>query len=96
MQCYLDSLKSMSQPQHRHEIQPQHNASREVMEEPTKQKRVYGHDESTIVHVTTNDGVTLEADAVVVTVPLAILAIPPNQAGHISFDPPLPIPKDWE
>mmetsp|Transcript_2096 Transcript_2096/g.4012 ORF Transcript_2096/g.4012 Transcript_2096/m.4012 type:complete len:510 (+) Transcript_2096:2096-3625(+) len=93
MQCYLDSLKSMSQPQHRHEIQPQHNASREVMEEPTKQKRVYGHDESTIVHVTTNDGVTLEADAVVVTVPLAILAIPPNQAGHISFDPPLPIPK---
>ena len=32
----------------------------------------------------------LEADAVVCTIPLGVLAIPAGQPGHISFDPPLP------
>ena len=32
----------------------------------------------------------LEADAVVCTIPLGVLAIPAGQPGHISFEPPLP------
>ena len=53
----------------------------------------YGHEESTVVHVTTKCGVTLEADAVIVTMPLAILSIPHGSPGHIAFSPPLPTAK---
>eukprot|EP00970_Alexandrium_tamarense_P016132 scaffold6186_cov76-Alexandrium_tamarense.AAC.1 len=53
----------------------------------------YGHEESTVVHVTTKCGLTLEADAVIVTMPLAILSIPHGSPGHIAFSPPLPTAK---
>ena len=53
----------------------------------------YGDDNHTVVHVTTTCGLTLEADAVVVTVPLSILSIPPGSPGHIAFSPPLPPAK---
>eukprot|EP00804_Cyclotella_cryptica_P019208 CCRYP_006114-RA/>CCRYP_006114-RA protein AED:0.02 eAED:0.02 QI:122/1/1/1/0.5/0.33/3/81/1174 len=49
----------------------------------------YGNEQSTVVRVTTKCGLTLEADAVVVTLPLAILSIPPGSPGHVSFSPPL-------
>ncbi len=50
----------------------------------------YANDESTVVHVTTTCGLTLEADAVIVSIPLAILSIPKGSPGHIAFSPPLP------
>jgi monoamine oxidase len=50
----------------------------------------YGNDESTVVHVTTTCGLTLEADAVIVSIPLAILSVPQGSPGHIAFSPPLP------
>jgi monoamine oxidase len=50
----------------------------------------YGNERSTVVHVTTACGLTLEADAVVVTVPNAILSLPKGSPGHIEFNPPLP------
>jgi len=53
----------------------------------------YGNMQSTLVQVTTKCGLTLEADAVIVTTPLAILSIPPGSPGHISFSPPLPTAK---
>ena len=53
----------------------------------------YGNEQSTVVRVTTKCGLTLEADAVIVTLPLAILSIPPGSPGHILFDPPLPTAK---
>ncbi|KAL9191585.1 hypothetical protein ACHAXT_001291 [Thalassiosira profunda] len=53
----------------------------------------YANDHNSIVQVTTKCGLTLEADAVVVTTPLAILAIPPGAPGHISFSPALPTEK---
>ena len=53
----------------------------------------YGNEQSTVVRVATKCGLTLEADAVIVTLPLAILSIPPGSPGHISFDPPLPTAK---
>ena len=42
----------------------------------------------TIVQVTLKSGVTLEADAVVCTIPLGVL-----KEGSVKFDPPLPVPK---
>ena len=56
-------------------------------------KSTYAHEESTVVRVTTKCGLTLEADAVVVTLPLAILSIPPGSPGHVTFNPPLSEPK---
>ena len=53
----------------------------------------YGDDDNSRVRVTTKCGLTLEADAVIVTLPLAILSIPPGDDGHISFKPPLPSAK---
>lgn len=53
----------------------------------------YGNEQSTVVRVTTKCGLTLEADAVVVTLPLAILSIPPGSPGHVSFSPPLSAAK---
>jgi len=53
----------------------------------------YGNDCNTVVQVTTKCGLTLEADAVIVTTPLAILSIPAGSPGHISFSPPLPTTK---
>ncbi len=53
----------------------------------------YGSENNTIVQVTTACGLTLEADAVIVTVPLSILSIPPGSPGHIEFSPPLPAAK---
>ncbi len=53
----------------------------------------YGNDNTSVVRVTTKCGLTLEADAVIVTLPLAILSIPPGDNGHISFKPPLPTAK---
>ena len=50
----------------------------------------YGNEESTVVHVTTTCGLTLEADAVIVSTPLAILSVPKGNPGHIAFSPPLP------
>ncbi|KAL3787378.1 hypothetical protein ACHAW5_008424 [Stephanodiscus triporus] len=53
----------------------------------------YGNEQNTVVRVTTKCGLTLEADAVIVTLPLAILSIPQGSPGHISFNPPLPSTK---
>eukprot|EP00986_Skeletonema_menzelii_P002375 scaffold647_cov150-Skeletonema_menzelii.AAC.22 len=53
----------------------------------------YGNEESTVVHVSTACGLTLEADAVVVSTPLAILSLPKGSPGYIAFDPPLPTSK---
>jgi hypothetical protein len=53
----------------------------------------YGNENDTVVQVTTKCGLTLEADAVIVTVPLSILSIPPGSPGHIAFSPPLPAAK---
>lgn len=50
----------------------------------------YANEESTVVHVTTTCGLTLEADAVIVSTPLAVLSAPPGAPGHIAFSPPLP------
>ena len=50
----------------------------------------YDNEESTVVHVTTTCGLTLEADAVIVSTPLAILSLPKGSPGHIAFSPPLP------
>lgn len=41
------------------------------------------------VEVRTVQGLTLEADAVICTVPLGILSMPDGESGHISFYPPL-------
>lgn len=46
-------------------------------------------DSSTHVQVTLKDGTVLEADAVVCTLPLAILKIPTGKPGHVEFYPPL-------
>ena len=59
-------------------------------ERPTS---TYGDEESTVVRVTTTCGLTLEADSVVVTLPLAILSIPKGLPGHVSFSPPLSADK---
>lgn len=53
----------------------------------------YGTEKDTVVQVTTTCGLTLEADAVIVTVPLSILSSPPGYPGHIKFSPPLPAAK---
>ena len=53
------------------------------------EKSCYGHDENTVVQVTTKCGHTFEADAVVVTLPLAVLSTPKGSQGHIAFEPPL-------
>ena len=45
------------------------------------------------VEVRTVQGLTLEADAVVCTLPLGILSIPEGEPGHVSFYPSLPQPK---
>ena len=45
------------------------------------------------VHVTLKSGMSLEADAVVCTLPLGILKLPPNSSEHIQFVPPLPEAK---
>jgi len=45
------------------------------------------------VQVTLQDGTVLEANAVVCTLPLGVLKIPPRRPGHIQFEPPLPAPK---
>lgn len=50
----------------------------------------YGNAGSSVVHVTTTCGLTLEADAVIVSTPLAILSIPKGNPGYIAFSPPLP------
>jgi len=42
------------------------------------------------VEVKTQSGLILEADAIVCTLPLGVLAIPPSEVGHIKFEPPLP------
>ena len=49
----------------------------------------YGNPHNTCVQVTTKCGLTLEADAVIVTVPLALVAIPADSPGHIAFSPSL-------
>jgi len=64
-----------------------------TMDETSLPSSTYGNEKSTVVHVTTKCGLTLEADAVIVTTPLAILSIPKGEKGHISFDPPLPTYK---
>ena len=56
-------------------------------------RHAYGNEKSTVVRVTTKCGLILEADAVIVTLPLAILSIPQGLPGHITFDPPLPTTK---
>ncbi|EJK51497.1 hypothetical protein THAOC_29326 [Thalassiosira oceanica] len=56
-------------------------------------KSCYGHDEHTLVQVKTKCGHTFEADAVVVTLPLAVLSSAKGSQGHVSFDPPLPEAK---
>lgn len=53
----------------------------------------YGHEQSTVVRVTTTCGLVLEADAVIVTLPLAILSIPFGNPGHVQFTPPLSVAK---
>ena len=45
------------------------------------------------VQVTLQNGKVLQANAVVCTLPLGILKIPPHQQGHVQFDPPLPQDK---
>ncbi|KAL3934188.1 MAG: hypothetical protein SGBAC_010043 [Bacillariaceae sp.] len=45
------------------------------------------------VQVTLQDGTVLQANAVVCTLPLGVLKIPPRRHGHIQFRPPLPAPK---
>ncbi|CAJ1960092.1 unnamed protein product [Cylindrotheca closterium] len=45
------------------------------------------------VQATLQDGTVLQANAVVCTLPLGILKIPPRRPGHIQFEPPLPAPK---
>jgi len=64
-----------------------------TMDDTSLPSSTYGNEKSTVVHVTTKCGLTLEADAVIVTTPLAILSIPKGEKGHISFDPPLPTYK---
>ena len=56
-------------------------------------RHAYENEKSTVVRVTTKCGLILEADAVIVTLPLAILSIPQGLPGHITFDPPLPTTK---
>ena len=53
------------------------------------EKSCYGHDENTVLQVKTKCGHTFEADAVVVTLPLAVLSAPKGSLGHITFEPPL-------
>jgi len=45
------------------------------------------------VQVRTKSGKTLEADAIVCTLPLGIMEIPPGDLGHVEFIPPLPSRK---
>lgn len=47
----------------------------------------------THVQVTLRDGTVLEADALVCTLPLAILKIPSGKPGHVEFYPPLSLVK---
>merc|ERR1712238_14232 len=42
------------------------------------------------VIVSTTTGVIYKADAVVCTLPLGVLSVPPGMDGHVTFDPPLP------
>lgn len=48
---------------------------------------------SSTVQVTLQNGTVLEADAVVCTMPLGVLKVPPKSPGHINFVPPLPPAK---
>ncbi|KAL7553404.1 hypothetical protein ACHAWF_016706 [Thalassiosira exigua] len=91
---YLDALTSRSRVSNP-SMKPADASDPASGEEtlPPDRTASYGNKDNTVVHVTTKCGLTLEADAVIVTTPLAILAIPPGSPGHISFDPPLPTAK---
>ena len=52
-----------------------------------------GEPSSSTVQVALQNGTVLEADAVVCTLPLGVLKLPPNKPGHVRFVPPLPIEK---
>jgi len=48
---------------------------------------------SSTVQVTLQNGTVLEANAVICTLPLGILKLPPKEPGHVNFVPPLPTAK---
>jgi monoamine oxidase len=48
---------------------------------------------SSTVQVTLANGIVLEANAVICTLPLGVLKVPPKTPGHIRFVPPIPTAK---
>ncbi|KAL7543904.1 hypothetical protein ACHAXR_013291 [Thalassiosira sp. AJA248-18] len=90
MTLFLDALSSRSKEGARPFAELPSLDANETSSVPTSS---YGNEANTVVQVTTKCGMTLEADAVIVTTPLAILSIPPGKPGHISFSPPLPTSK---
>jgi hypothetical protein len=48
---------------------------------------------SSKVQLTLANGTVLEANAIICTLPLGILKIPPQMPGHVRFEPPLPPAK---
>ncbi|VEU34069.1 unnamed protein product [Pseudo-nitzschia multistriata] len=53
------------------------------------EEKVVKYDPSSTVQVTLRDGTVLEADAVVCTLPLGVLKLPPSDPCHVRFVPPL-------
>ena len=90
MASFLDSLMSRSKREQPPVAPPSAPASPIDDDASPVPTSSYGKPHSSCVHVTTKCGATLEADAVIITAPLAILAIPEGAPGHISFSPPLP------
>lgn len=98
--CYNDPTKSLATgrkkkdevnekgKRKRKEKQSRNNEG-ESSEEERDDDDVFGSK----VQVTLQDGTVLEANAVVCTLPLGVLKIPPRRPGHIQFEPPLPAPK---
>ena len=58
-------------------------------EEQIEEAEIIEEDPSSTVQVTLQNGVVLEADALVCTLPLGVLKLPHNEPGHVRFVPSL-------
>mmetsp|Transcript_25666 Transcript_25666/g.53573 ORF Transcript_25666/g.53573 Transcript_25666/m.53573 type:complete len:1204 (+) Transcript_25666:18-3629(+) len=93
MATFLDALTSRPKGKQKPAAGPADPSSGIAGKTPSIPISSYGNKQNSSVQVTTKCGLTFEADAVIVTTPLAILSIPSGSPGHISFSPPLPLTK---
>ena len=88
LQIGHDTSVSYDDPTQKYTRQKRPKRKRNVGDNDSEEEEVETEPSST-VQVALQNGTVLEADAMICTVPLGILKIPENQAGHIKFVPPL-------